>query len=352
MPNEMQKSETRVQMFPTRAAWLAARSADRTAIGASEAAVALGVSPYATAWDLWEHRQGQQSAASSDVLRRGNRWESAVLSEYEDVSGNTIVSPGEHFGQPGSLVILSHPDYPWLRESPDAFVLDGDELGHGEAKTAMHAHEWAPEIGTVVGRWTDDCAEIVPPQYAVQCYVQLAVSGLPWNDLCALVPGGGWLEVRWVRMMRDEETQGQIIEQLSAWRDRHLVQGVPPSTDGSAACSRHLALRFPRVEKLSREATIGEQAAMIKLANARFLRDEYEELAKETSNRIMESAAGAKLTLPGPAKTAPYGQPQPVGGEASIDVAKLRAEHPEIAAACTVQRAASATFRTYRFERE
>jgi len=342
-----------IESFRTRADWLASRAAPDV-IGASEAAMALGVSPYGTAWSLWESKRPERQPKRGPQLARGHRWEPAVVAEYADESGYTTLTPAEACGRPlGSIIVLAHPEAPWLRESPDAFAVDPHtgELGHVEAKTAMRAHEWAPEQGVVIERWEDSHTELVPAHYAIQGYVQLAVTRLPWVDLCALVPHRGWLGVRWVRLMSDVDTQGAIVETLSAWRERHLVAGDPPPVDGSAACNRYLARRFPAGKrKPERIATDDELDLMRRLYEAR----QAEKCAKRAGDRLrnllIERAEGYRLRVPGCGKSAPYGQPQGSAGRQLVDLDAIRAEAPELVEKHTRTGAPASSFNLYRFD--
>lgn len=345
------KIDATIETYPTRAAWLAARH-HPTAISASEAAAVLGVHPHLTAWGLWERKRTPTDAGREDeAIQRGHRWEGAVLAEYEDAAGVCVVRPGAAVGRPDHLVILASRVHPWLRESPDAFAIDPhrQELGHVEAKTAMHRDAWSPEHGVVIERWTEGAEALVPPHYAVQGYVQLEVSGLPWNDLCALVLDGAWLAVRWVRLLRDPETQGQIVEALAAWRSRHLVAGEPPDVDGSRACNRFLARAFQA--RPARLASPDEDAKLRELARLRAEVKAAEGRIDALSNELTAAADGARLLL-SDAKGAPYGQPQPSAGRTTVDVARLRADFPEAFAACQRTGEPSVSFRTYRFEKD
>lgn len=336
-----------IQPWPSRAAWLASRV---DSIGASEAAMALGVSPYGTAWQLWERKRAPAAEKRADVLQRGHRWEPAVLAEYADESGYTVLDPGKACGgTSGQVVTLYRRELPWLRETPDAFAVDrAGGLGQVEAKTALRAHEWAPEPGVVIDRWDDAHAELVPPHYAIQGYVQLIVTGLPWVDLCALVPRYGWLSVRWVRLQRDPETQTQITDALTEWWERHVVDGEPPPLDGSEPCNRYLAQKFPSPsgkEKPTRGATREEIALMIELAElkARVKRDE--ERAAELRNQLLERAKGERLSI-----GAAYGQPQNNAGRTVVDMDALRSEAPELVAKHERKSAPFASFNLYRFK--
>ncbi len=347
-----------VDCYPTREAWLHGRR-DPLNIGASEAAVVLGVSPYADAWSFWEKKTGQAKGefipddADAFVLSRGNRWEPVVLEEYGIASESTIVEPGENFGRKGHIVTLSNPAFPWLRSSPDAFAIDKwGTFGHVEAKTALDRDAWTRDRGIIIDKWADRSEELLPPHYAVQAYSQLAVSGLPWNDVCALVPSSGWLEVRWVRLMRDADTQDAIVEACAAWRDKHLVRGEAPDVDGTAACNRYLARRLNVPDARARRMASEEEATKIhELAALRATIGAAEDRVKVLTNELVV-AAGESIVAVAEGKKAPYGQAQKVGAKETIDTKKLKTEFPEAHAACKRTGAASVWFATYRFEKQ
>jgi len=334
------------RIYRTREEWLASR--DALSIGASEAAQALGVSPYGGPFDLWERKQGTPNADNA-VMARGRHWEARVLEDYATEANVQIVEPAIHLsGKPG-IVTLAHDDAPWLRCSPDAFTRQNGILGGAEAKTATDAGAWTSDLGMILDRWTDDAASMVPAHYAVQVYVSLEISGLPYWDLCALVPAGGWLEVRWVRVMRDVTTQGQILEALADWQDRHLAKGEPPPIDGSGACNRHLSASFQKRD--AREATGEELAILMEYAAIKAQAETLKERADLLKNQLIHLSDGARL-LAHSGKGAPYGQPQHNKGKISVDTEKLKAEFPEAWAACQKQGASFTTFNLYKFSKE
>lgn len=343
--------ELEVEHYPTRPAWLASR-AERDVIGASEAAMALGVSPYGTAWALWESKQKPTAEKRGDQLRRGQRWESAVLADYEDESRREVLSPTRAVQLDGGIVVLANRRLPWLRETPDAFAIDEHgELGQVEAKTAVQAHVWAPEPGIVIERWDDAYATLIPPHIAIQGYVQLIVTDLPWVDVCALVPRAGWLAVRYVRLERDVDTQGELEGALTDWRARHLLGGEPPAVDGSEACNHYLARTFPSASgkrKPQRGAEPHELERMVELYGLRREIKALEARADLLRNQLLRSAEGHRLTVG--FKSGPYGQTEFSRGRMGVDLEGLRREAPELVARHESRGEPGAAFKLYRFD--
>ena len=333
----------RVWHYPTREAWALARMASDT-IGASEVAAVLGVHPQMSAWDLWRKKREGIGVEQTSVMGRGHRWESAVLADYSDASGNKVVAPGDYFGHPGELITVANDAFLWLRSSPDAFAWQGDTLGHVEAKTSLHAGAWSPDKGVVIEKWDDAFASLIPPHYSVQAYSQLAATDMPWNDVCALVPEGGWLGVRWVRVMRDVPTQQAIVAAAEAWRERHLVGGETPPVDGSEGCNRFFGARQGPARE-ARNADAEEAAWLQRLASLRASAKEIDGEVKKLTNALVDRADGARLVLP-----VGFGQPERSQGKETIDADKLKTEFPEAHAACAKRGQPFVMFKTYKME--
>lgn len=346
-------ADLRVDAFDSRAAWLASRAAPDV-IGASEAAIALGVSPFGTPWSLYESKRQPRAEGRASLLQRGHRWEPAVLAEYAEASEHEVLEPAAavQVPPPDSIVTLSNRRLPWLRESPDGFAVDRfGTLGQVEAKTALRANAWAPEPGLVIDRWDDRYAELVPPYYAVQGYVQLIVTDLPWVDLCALVPRAGWLAIRYVRLERDVDTQNAIEGALTEWRERHLLRGEPPDVDSSEACNRYLARTFPSATGKARPQRGARPDEIERMRELYELRSEIkalEDRADLLRNELLRSAEGHRLTLG--FKSGPYGQVEISKGRVSVDLEGLRREAPALVKRFEHIGEPGAAFKLYRFD--
>lgn len=85
-------------------------------IGASDAPIILGVSPFKTAHELWQEKTGRKPPfAGNWATRRGIRMEPLARTHYEAVTGLTV--------QPHCR---QHPDLLWMRASLDGITFDGD----------------------------------------------------------------------------------------------------------------------------------------------------------------------------------------------------------------------------------
>ncbi len=271
----------RLRWFDSTASWEADRKAKRAAgageIGGSLVAQILGLRPFGqTPWSAWLKLTGQEpprTEAEQEILGEGIRWEPVVCDEYARCGAATAVwRPA-----PGVLQVVGKE--PWVVVTPDAlaqgtvefvnitateFTLEkeADVWGVVELKTDRESSHWGKEP-SVIERWDDEAAKLVPPMYACQALLLMYAMELPFCDLAALVcRSWGFPELRWHRLMRDEAQERLLIDTLGEWREKHIVQGVPPDIDDSAACAGWLAKKHPGRpdRKTLRPATDVEEA--------------------------------------------------------------------------------------------
>lgn len=296
----------RTTLYPSRAAWLAART---LTLGASEAAALLGESPFAGPWDVWrakrerdEVTEPQQYADTGggvnldDPLIRGQVLEPLVGRAYEAVTGNAQRDVGTELGKPGWIGITRHASEPWLTASLDAIVRidapwgEPDE-GIGEWKTAKDSWKWGASGSILPGAW-EDFGGLIPQHIGVQALVQLAVTDLPFCDVGMLTGG---LAFRWYRVLRHEPTITALVAQLGhLWR-LHVVQGEPPELDGSEACIAACRARLAAGRVKSRPMTPEEEEDYYTL----LYRRDAEAAADRAKARILAGMGDcSRITLP------------------------------------------------------
>ena len=307
----------RTMLYPDRAAWLAAR---QLTLGASEAAALLGESPFAGPWDVFvakregaEVREAEEFNESGGVdlnnpLLRGQVLEPLVGRAYTAVTGNPHADVGTVLGKPGWIGITRHAEHPWLTASLDAIVwAEGpngypDEIeGCGEWKTAKDSWKWGVTGSCLSGTW-ESFDRVIPQHIGVQALVQLAVSGLSFCDL-GMFTGG--LCFRHFRVLRHEPTIAALVVQLGKlWRE-HIVDGIEPDLDGSAACVAECRARLAENRIKKRPAT-DEETERIEVLHAR----RHAESAAEEAKAYLLAHMGdcSALTLP----PGPRGEPRGV----------------------------------------
>lgn len=131
--------------------WLDLR---RNHIGASDAPVILGQSPWKTAFQLWEEKLGIRPLPQmNEAMRRGHELEPIARQAYNDYTGNC-----------SEPEVVFHPEHKWMMASLDGISLDRSIIV--EIKCPGHTdHSLAAE-----GK--------VPDKYYAQLQHQLATIGL------------------------------------------------------------------------------------------------------------------------------------------------------------------------------
>ena len=131
--------------------WLEMR---RNHIGASDAPIIKGLSPWRTAFQLWEEKLGlREPQQTNAAMQRGNELEPIALKAYNDCTGNCA-----------SPVVVFHPEYKWMMASLDGLSLDGSIVVEIKCP-GQKDHDTASQ-----GK--------VPEKYYPQLQHQLAVTGL------------------------------------------------------------------------------------------------------------------------------------------------------------------------------
>ena len=174
----------------------------RNAIGASEAAAAVGLSPWLTPYELWCDKTGEGSPIEeNEWMEWGSRLEASILKKYCDVHGVTPEAPcawrvSKHFAFMGC--------------TPDA-LLDDRVI---EVKTARFD---APG-------WGEPGTEQIPRQYYLQVVHQMIVTERAIADVAVLFGGSRYCEYT---IHCDPEIANLLIEQeRDFWR--HVEEGTPP----------------------------------------------------------------------------------------------------------------------------
>lgn len=204
----------KIERFTDRQAWLANR---RSGIGGSDAGPILGLSPWKTPLQVWSAKCGLvEDDETTYSMRRGNALEEFIANELEREAGIVLF---ERFGA-SNPVIVTHPDYPCLRYSPDAFAcsVQTDPFkveALGEFKARM---PWAK----------DDWAEGIPADVNAQVQLGMDVCDLP----AAYVAVDLGSECRWARVERDTAWMDENRPKLLAfWKLVETEEPPPPTGD-------------------------------------------------------------------------------------------------------------------------
>lgn len=203
-----------------RAEWLRQR---RNGIGGSDAAAVLGLSKWATPFDVWLQKRGEiEERPDSDRLWWGRMLEEPIAKRYTYETGRKLVSLED---------MLAHPEHPELIANPDR-IAPSDEIGV-EIKTA--------DVFTA-DQWGEPGTDEIPQAYVVQCLHYMAVTGFDRWD-CAVLLGGSDFRIYTIR--RDLALEREMIDRLCSWWRRHIIEGERPPIQASPETERWLKQAFP-----------------------------------------------------------------------------------------------------------
>ena len=206
-----------------RADWLAVR---RTGIGGSDAAAAVGLSPYTSPLELWLDKTGRSEglprpdpADTTSPTYWGTLLEPIVAAVYTQQTGNRVRKVN---------AVLRHRSIPFMLANIDREVVGVPGVQILECKTAG---EFCSRL------WRDG----VPEYVQLQVQHQLAVTGKQAAHVAVLLCGQA-LEVH--RIERDDALIGRLIE-LEARFWQFVESDTPPPADGSDSADRALRHLYP-----------------------------------------------------------------------------------------------------------
>ena len=231
-----------------RAQWLALR---REGLGGSDAAAALGLSPFATPVSLYLDKTDPQPDVDNERFEWGRRMEGPIAQAFTEKTGIAI----EY-----RPVMLRSIVYPFMLANPDRFV----EGGILECKNvgAHNAHEW------------DDGP---PLHYRLQGLHYLVVTGLSVVYFAALI-GGSRLVIYEVK--RDEELITDLVKREEAFWTLVTLRRMP-EIDGSDTTKDALMARYE-----DKGETIEVDSEFIELVNAHHVATMEVKIAKERLDTI------------------------------------------------------------------
>jgi putative phage-type endonuclease len=212
-----------VEEHGTEAEWLAVR---RSAIGASEAPMLLGVSPFKGPMELFaEKLEVLERDAETDAMRWGKILEGPLAEHYAAETGRRLHDPGRYTLRRSRAV-------PFMVATLDReIVLAGDQPVPAPL-----------EIKTTAGYRFEDWDDEPPVHVLVQVQHQLAVTGWAWASVAVLLGGRTF---RWYDVARHDAFIAKLCEaELEFFA--HLRTRTMPRVDGSAGTKAALRALYPK----------------------------------------------------------------------------------------------------------
>lgn len=271
------------ETFATRDEWLAARQS--YGIGSSDVSAILGLSRYQSALSLYHEKLGLKT--ESEESREQREWglilEEPIAQRYALKTGRAVYNPSAD----GAWKIARSKERPFMLATVDRIVnnptLIPDAFGVLEIKNAhlFMADEWGPDNNNEP-----------PVEYQVQLQHQLAVTGLQWGSIAALIGGSMFV---WADLRRDEVLIARLIDIETGFM-RRLEQHDPPPADGSKSTKDILRRLYPRdtgeVIELPIDALEWHQELTAASADEKAAKDRKETASNRLKQAIGDATAG------------------------------------------------------------
>lgn len=202
-------------------------------IGSTDSAAILGVTPWKSAYDVWLDKTTDRPPKDPTLPKwLGLKLQSAIAELYTASMDVGTISDQTQYKTPNGIV-RAHVDY--RVETEPGLSIVGVYEDHSpilECKTSRSRKRWGKPMTEEVPRW-----------YWIQVQHQMAcLPEAPYADIAVLI---GNDDFRVFRIKRDQPFIDQLVVDMEAWWQRHVVERVPPPVDGSSAAERYLRDKYP-----------------------------------------------------------------------------------------------------------
>lgn len=277
---------------------LAARA---TGVGASEVAIALGMSPYATPFDLYLAKRGEVAAMQEETrpMRFGNAVEPFILSEFE----------------------REHPELGSLVRAPDT-MRRGAMLAHLDAWVPGRCNVQAKTARDRRG-WGESGSPDVPQHYLLQVQAEMLLANVSVSFVPVLFGGADYDEFV---VEADRELQELVEDGVHDFWQR-VERGEPPEP----VTAEDAIARWGRSARAGR--VVADDNVLAALAELREMKARREQLegAEERAKAIVMAALRDADTLVDASGKTLVTWKQCAGAK-RFDAEALKAAHPELAA--------------------
>jgi putative phage-type endonuclease len=201
--------------------------AEKRMVGGSDVAAIAGVSPYGSAFSVWDRIVNGTGREDTPALSRGRRLEPVVLDWYAEQTGRLLVRN-----------VRWSTGMPHLRASLDAVAREADGAAWDrvvDAKTAgaNEAH-----------RYGDEGTDQIPLEYLCQFQFYMGLTGRVQTDVPALVAG----DFRLYHVAYDADVYGALREVVDRFWVDHVLTKRPPDPTTLPNDMEAIRRRFRRHE--------------------------------------------------------------------------------------------------------
>lgn len=185
----------------------------RLYVGGSDVASIFGVSPWKSAFALYEEKIADEPPSwaiepeTEKRLRRGKRLEPWIMEMLEDEHGILVLRRNQRY---------TDAEYPFMSCEVDFEYTDDSSLCNGEIKTVSPF---------AAGEWGDEGTDEIPLYYCLQALWGLAITERPKTLIAGMI-GADDLRVYFVN--RDEELIVEMRRRVVEFWQEHVIKRVPP----------------------------------------------------------------------------------------------------------------------------
>lgn len=322
-------------------------------LGGSDIASILGISPWKTAYELWEEKTTEWIEPSSEerdkVLRRGKKLEPMVIEMLQEEHNVWVTDRNQVHVDPEYPFLRAEIDYNYVADRNLVERMTNDEdtrategfyevgaylrtplanIGNGDVKTV---HPYA------AGEWGQEGTDEFPAYYGAQFQFGMMINGAQTCMVAALI---GADDLRVYQVDRDEEIIAYIREKAVDFWFNHVLKNVPPGIQSSEDASKVLS-RFEGFAWAGNEQ-VWKDVKTIKGIKEAEKRLEAKREALSITVKTALAHAAYERGVDGDSKKfailGPNGKPIVTWNEQEtgrIAVKLLRAEHPDIAESFT-----------------
>ena len=304
-------SYTIIDVTPDTPEWLEER---RKSVGASEVAAVMGLSPYATALDVYKSKHGIDKPFDPLISLLGHEDERTMHRWLVELSGlNPDLSDG---------FMARSKEHPFIHATPDRMW--GDMPVQMKTAHEFMSHHWD---------------EGIPTEYRVQVQAEMLVTGA---RRALLVVRIGARDMRTFWESRDDRfiDEHMIPALTKFWGDLQNGVAPPPANVAEMAEAWHDSGEAMEADERVQEWI--EKRAFL-LASAKEMEEDANKIRDELGAFMLEHNV-EKFTVEG--KTILTYKRQ--NGRASFDQKRFREEHPDMAAEYTTQGSPYLVMRTYK----
>lgn len=282
-------------------------------LGASDAPVALGLSPWRTPFELWREKTGHAAAFEETLpVQVGKALEPILLATFAEKTGLIVTDSQRQFVDEANT---------WRWATVDGIASDG-ALVEGKC------------ISWTGGEWGEEGTDQIPLPYVFQVQHGLACTGLPKAYVPVLFEAKRFAIYV---VMRDEELIGVLTAREREFWQRVLDNDPPPLTTTNDA---KLKYRESAETSVYADAAIAEKVALLKAQREAL--DAAAQLHDETKAAVMDYMGASAVLLGEDGKQ--LATWRTAKGRTYIDADGLRKALPDVATRFTKTGAPSRRF--------